>query len=149
MNCTFSLLNKNQIHNIQELWEKLNETHLIDSIHFKDHYKSFTFNQRCDKFNHIPEDNIRIEILQDKDIYVGYCISTIDNITGEIDSLFIEPNYRKYGFGSELVKNSMNWFKINKCRKIIVAVAAGHESVFAFYQKFNFYPRTTYLELKE
>jgi hypothetical protein len=32
-------------------------------------------------------------------VIIGYCISTIDKNVGEIDSLFIEENYRKYGYG--------------------------------------------------
>jgi hypothetical protein len=31
----------------------------------------------------------------------------------------------------------------------MVAVAEGHESVFGFYQKHGFYPRMTYLQLKD
>lgn len=149
MTCTLSLINKDQLQVLQPLWEKLNETHLIDSLHFKEQYASFTFNERCDKFNYITEDNIRIEIVKDHNICIGYCISTIDTTTGEIDSLFIEPGYRKYGLGSTLVENSINWLKANKCQKIVVAVAAGHESVLPFYEKFGFYPKMTCLEQKE
>lgn len=150
LNFTFSIINKNQLTTIQKLWEQLNETHLNDSIHFKNYYKQFTFKERCSKFAHIPEDNIRIEIIQENDICIGYCISTINDQVGEIDSVFVEKGFRTHGLGSKLVENSIKWLNKNSCSKIVVSVAAGHESsVLEFYQKFNFYPRMTYLQLME
>jgi len=146
---TFTVITKKQLGTIQRLWEKLNEDHLNDSIHFKEHYKSFTFKERCRKFVTVPEDKIRIEIVQENDSCIGYCIATINDSVGEIDSIFVESGFRKYGLGSSLVENSIQWFKTNNCMKIMVGVAAGHESVFEFYQKLNFYPRMTYLQLKE
>lgn len=149
MNVTFSVIDKKQLNRIQQLWEKLNELHLNDSIHFKEHYKLFTFKERCTKFEQIPDDKIRIEVAQDNDSCIGYCISTINDSIGEIDSLFVESGFRMYGLGSCLVENSIQWLKTNKCQKIMVGVAAGHESVFEFYKKFDFYPGMTFLQLKE
>jgi diamine N-acetyltransferase len=149
VNYTFTIIDKKQLDRIQRLWEKLNEVHLNDSIHFKEHYSTFTFKERCLKFEGIPDDNVRIETVQDNESCIGYCISTINDTIGEIDSIFVESGFRKYGFGKRLVENSIQWLKMKKCQKIMVGVAAGHESVFKFYQKFDFYPRMTYLQLKE
>lgn len=149
MNFTFTVIDKKQLDRIQPLWEKLNKAHLNDSIYFKEHYKSFTFKERCLKFENIPDDKVRIEIVQDNENCIGYCISTINDSIGEIDSVFVESTFRTYGLGSRLVENSIQWLKANQCQKIMVGVAAGHESVFEFYQKFGFYPRMTYLQLKE
>ena len=149
MNCKIILIKKKQIQRLKVLWEKLNEMHLKDSHYFKDHYRDFTFEKRCEKFNDIDENNIRIELAVDNDTPVGYCISTIEKGVGEIDSLFIEEKYRKYGFGRQFMENSIKWLKEKDCVKILVAVAEGHESVFGFYQKYGFYPRMTYLQMKE
>jgi len=149
MDCKIIVINKSQIQKIKLLWEKLNVMHLNDSHYFKDHYKNFTFDTRCRKFNDISNDNIRIEIVEDNKTPVGYCISTIEKKVGEIDSLFIEEEYRKYGFGKQLIENSIKWLNQNNCKKILVAVAEGHESVFDYYKKFGFYPRMTYLQLRE
>jgi len=143
------IVEKTQIARIKTLWEKLNEIHLKDSNYFKDHYLAFTFEQRCEKFNEIEDCNIRIELLLDNNKEVGYCISTIEKNIGEIDSLFIEEEYRHNGYGQSLVENSIKWLELNNCEKIVVSVAEGHESVFDFYKKFKFYPRMTYLQLKK
>ena len=83
------------------------------------------------------------------DTPVGYCISTVNHTVGEIDSLFVEEDYRRHGYGGMLVDHSLSWMKRKGCTTIRVAVADGHESVFGFYQQFGFYPRLTYLQLKE
>lgn len=149
MNFTYTVISKKQLDIIQRLWEKLNDVHLNDSVHFKEHYKSFTFKERCQKFEHISDDKLRIEIVMENEFCIGYCIATINDSIGEIDSIFVESGFRKYGLGSSLVENSIQWLKTNNCKKIMVGVASGHESVFEFYQKFDFYPRMTYLQLKE
>jgi len=65
------------------------------------------------------------------------------------DSHYFKNHYRKYGFGKQLIENSIKWLKQNNCEKILVSVAEGHESVFDYYKKFGFHPRMTYLQLKE
>jgi ribosomal protein S18 acetylase RimI-like enzyme len=149
MNFTFSTISKIDLPCIKNLWQKLNDLHMNSSIHFKEHYKAFSFEERCGKFIDTPDDRIRIEIIRDNETCVGYCIVTIDNATGEIDSLYVEPDYRNYGLGAKLVNNCSRWLKENGCRHIGVSVAAGHESVFGFYRKFNFFPRKTWLQLKD
>ncbi|HOJ64489.1 MAG TPA: GNAT family N-acetyltransferase [Spirochaetota bacterium] len=145
----FKIIGKNQLNMIKELWEKLNKIHLTDSKYFKDHYEKFTFEKRCEKFNLIDDNKIRIEVIENQRKFIGYCISTIENDNGEIDSLFVEDKYRKSGYGSQLLENAVKWLKYNNCKKIMVSVAEGHESVIEFYMKHKFYPRLTYLYLKE
>ena len=148
MNCQISVIKKKDLPLIKELWEKLNDIHLRDSHFFKDHYMKFTFEKRCEKFIDTDDSNIRIELVSDKEIPVGYCISTIEKTSGEIDSIFVKDGYRKNGYGRILMENSIHWLKENNCTKISVAVAEGHESVYGFYQKYGFYPRMTYLQLR-
>ena len=69
--------------------------------------------------------------------------------TGEIESLFIKEEFRKLGYGNKLVEQGISWFENNKCEKIEVSVAAGHESVFSFYEKFGFQPRMVSLRRKK
>lgn len=149
MNYSTRILKKVELGKLKHLWQLLNELHLQDSPHFKEHYRNFTFEARCEVFSQIEEKDLRIEIIEDNEDICGYCISTIKQTTGEIDSLFIEEKYRMYGYGQLLMENSTAWLKERKCKKIIVGVAAGHESVFGFYQKLGFYPQMTYLQLKE
>jgi diamine N-acetyltransferase len=149
MNYQIRNIKKSDIELIKPLWEKLNRMHLEDSRYFKDHFRNFTFEKRKEKFNEMDDKNMLIDTVFFDEKPVGYCISSIANQCGEIESLFIEEEHRKSGSGRNLVENAVKWMKSNNCRKIGVSVAEGHESVFGFYRKFGFYPRMTYLELKE
>ena len=142
-------ISKAEIVQIKPLWEKLNTIHYRDSTYFKEHYHKFTFEERCHSLLDLPDNRLRIWILCDSDNPVGYCIASIKDQVGEINSIFIEACYQDTGFGKLLVEKGVAWLKANQCQKILVAVAEGHESVFPFYMKQGFYPRLIYLQLKD
>jgi len=149
MQCKFVLIAKSEIGKIKPLWRKLKELHHNDSRYFKDYYRDLTFEKRCEKFCALDDSRIRIEVIEDNGITAGYCISTIENETGEIDSLYIEEDYRQYGYGKRLVENGIVWMREQGCGKITVGVAEGHEDVIGFYRSLGFFPRMTYLQLKD
>ena len=135
---------------IEGLWIKLNEVHYEDSKFFKEDYATNTFAKRCAKFMIMNSQDIRIDVIENHESNViGYCISTANKGVGEIESIFIEQDHRQHGLGSLLIDKAIEWLKVSNCNKIILSVADGHESVFDFYMKKGFYPRLTYLELKE
>ena len=65
---------------------------------------------------------------------------------GEIESIYIEPDYRGSGIGDNLMKRALRWMDEYPVDKKVLTVGAGNEEVFAFYSRHNFYPRTTILE---
>lgn len=148
MNTLFIVIDRRRLPEIKPLWEKLNRAHGEDSRYFKEHFASFTFEKRCEKFSRLADDALRIEIVRDGEVPVGYCIATMDRGAGEIDSLFVEEEYRKHGLGGRLVENGLQWMQDRGCRRIMAGVAEGHEAVFPFYQRFGFYPRMTCLQWK-
>ncbi|MBN1534850.1 MAG: GNAT family N-acetyltransferase [Spirochaetes bacterium] len=148
MSGEFVVIPKERIETIRPLWEKLNELHLRDSTYFKDHFGTFTFQRRCEKFAAMDEGDVMIEVVEEDGKAVGYCISTMEQEKGEIDSLYVEEDYRRHGYGGRLVERSLRWLREKGCARIVVSVAEGHESVFGFYRAFGFYPRVTVLQLK-
>lgn len=135
---------------IEGLWIKLNKLHYEDSKFFKEDYASNTFAKRCAKFMIMNSQDIRVDVIENHESnIIGYCISTANKGVGEIESIFIEQEHRQHGLGSLLIDKAIEWLKASNCNKIILSVADGHESVFDFYMKKGFYPRLTYLELKE
>lgn len=148
MSYTIRTLSKNDLALLKPLWEKLNEIHLHDSPHFKNFYEAFTFEQRIVSFDTIKADNLLIQIVEVDGKIFGYCISTITNETGEIESLYLEESVRGNGLGETLCRNAIEWMKKRSCKKFEVSVSYGHEGVFGFYEKLGFYPRMTMLQLK-
>ncbi|WP_431188437.1 GNAT family N-acetyltransferase [Caloranaerobacter azorensis] len=73
-------------------------------------------------------------------------ISTInDRNIGEIESLYIEPDYRKLGIGNEFMKNALDWMDLNNVESICIEVSVGNKEVLSFYEEYRFLPRTIIL----
>lgn len=134
---------------VQPLWEELNKHHESNSNYFTDNFRNLTFDVRKNKFINDKTLKIKIDLIKDKEmnLYVGYCISTVnEELLGEIDSLFIEKEYRKYGLGDELMNRALEWLDTNKVKRKIIGVAEGNENVLEFYKRYGFYKRTVILQ---
>ncbi|MGK0467383.1 GNAT family N-acetyltransferase [Clostridium sp.] len=80
---------------------------------------------------------------KEKAVYIGYCINSINkDLIAEIESLFIEKNYRKYGLGDKLMNRSLEWLNSNQVKIKIIEVAEGNENVLKFYKKYGFYKKS-------
>jgi len=135
---------------VAALWQKQFEYHRALSQHFAGHFDRMTFDLRkkglLDKSR---EGAMRIDMARDTDTgeLVGYCISTIyRDRQGEIESIYIEPDYRGSGIGDNLMKRTLRWMDEYPVARKVLAVGAGNEGVFAFYSRYSFYPRTIVLE---
>lgn len=143
------ILSLEDIAKIKPLWEKLNERHLSVTKDFKRHYQEQTFEKRCAKFYKIPEDVLRIEAANDDSgAIAGYCICSIENGKGELDSIYVLLQSRGKRLGSYLARRGVEWMKQKGCVVINVEVADGNEEVFPFYESLGFAKRKTVLQLK-
>lgn len=134
---------------VEPMWEKLNHYHMSNSKNFSNHFTKLTFDARRKKFQQEEGLLIRIDLVKDRDMntYIGYCITTVNpEGVGELDSLFVEEAYRKFGIGAILMDKAIFWLNENKAKKKIIGVAVGNENVLNFYEKYNFYPRMIILE---
>ncbi|UCB43297.1 MAG: GNAT family N-acetyltransferase [Dehalococcoidales bacterium] len=135
---------------IAALWQKLLEYHKSLSQHFSGRLGSMTFDLRKKGLlEKSREGVIRIDLARDvgRGGLVGYCVSTISrDRQGEIESIYIEPDYRESGIGDNLMKRALHWMDEYPVTKKVLAVGTGNEEVFDFYSRYDFYPRTTILE---
>lgn len=140
------ILNLNHIEEIKELWQELNEHHRKLSTHFKDHFATFTFNQRIQ--NLIGKEKYSVFLARADESKIGYCIASYDKETGEIDSIYIKPESRGKGLGRILMTEAMHWLEKQKCKDIRVYIADGNENVKSFYRKFGFAERFSVMQIK-
>ena len=140
---------KNNIALIKPVWEKLNQIHLEDSVFFKDHYKSFTFENRIKDFELIRDEDMKISVVYSGVAVKGYCLSIIADGNGEVESLCLLEEMRGNGMGKEIVENHIQWMKKRNCKRIRVSVSYGHDSVLEFYNKLGFKERLTVLEYRK
>ncbi|UCD08473.1 MAG: GNAT family N-acetyltransferase [Dehalococcoidales bacterium] len=149
MNIEYSVTNEEGIDIVAPLWKKLNEHHGEISRHFGYDYPDRKWVNRKNELLHDADGGkIRIDLARDADNkeVVGYCISSVkrDGL-GEIDSIFVESDYRRNRIGDNLITSALNRLKEEAAKEIIVQVLVGNEEVHPFYTKYGFFPRTTIL----
>lgn len=133
---------------IKPLWDKLNNHHGVNCENFSEYFSKHTFEVRKKKF----EDNngkIKIDLVKDKEkvVNIGYCVSTInEELIGEIDSLYVDSEYRKFGIGDTLMKRALGWLNENNAKKKKIEVVEGNENVLSFYKRFGFHTKMLVLE---
>jgi ribosomal protein S18 acetylase RimI-like enzyme len=132
------------------LWEKLKEHHYARATHHAGLFASMTFEGRKrDFFNKSHNGHLRLDIARDIETgnLVGYCVSSItEKKVGEIESIFIESDYRRHGIGDNFMKKVLTWMDSLSVASKVIGVAAGNEEAFPFYARYGFYPRVSVLQ---
>lgn len=131
---------------IRSMWEELNKLHGQLSTHFKVHFESFTFEERLKQIEN--KDSFAVFVAKYESKIAGYCISSVNGEIGEIDSIFINPQYRGKKVGEALMVEAESWLKTKSISKIHISVSEGNESVLGFYNKQGYQQRFTVLEKK-
>ena len=131
---------------VKVLWQELNKLHLEKSPHYKEFYANNTFEARKESLlSTARKGRLCIMLAYDADMIVGYCIASVVDDTGEIDSIYVSNNYRKMGIAGNLMDKALDWLKQSNSKKMVIKVSVGNEEVFGFYAKYGFYPCLTEL----
>ena len=139
-------LTKDEVAVLEPLWQQLNQLHHEGSSHFKDHFSRFTFAERMQQF--IDTEQLVIFAARSDELWIGYCIASVQAGKGEIDSLFIATPYQDVSLGRQLMGRALSWLQQQNCETITVSVAEGNEAAIPFYEKFGFRERLKVLQLK-
>ena len=129
---------------IAPLWGKLNQLHGTVSPHFREVFQKRTFLDRKEGLaaksvgGGLRVDVARSNNGQDR---VGYCVSTIDSEgIGEIDSIYVQEEYRCRGIASHFMIAALAWMDSLRVAKKRVVVGFGNDQALGFYERFGFYP---------
>ncbi|MFT3739500.1 MAG: GNAT family N-acetyltransferase [Breznakibacter sp.] len=145
--------NETDLDRIQPLWEKLNRLHQRVSPYFSHRFDAMTWERRKQSLLAKAQLICVSWVVDTKSkAIVGYCVGTIekeDPNTGEIDSIYIEEEYRGAGAGTQLVDNTIRWLKLHGAETQKLLVGVGNEHVIDFYKHFGFYPLNVVLQRKE
>lgn len=138
---------------IAPLWEKLKEHHRVRSTHFKEQFSKTSWVMRKKQIlDKAHKGAMLVHLAKDSDTnkLVGYCVTSIDDKdVGEIETIFIEAEYRRAGIGGAFMKRALKWMDSKSVTRKVIAVAAGNEEAFDFYARYNFYPRVSVLMQSE
>jgi len=137
---------------IQPLWEELNKYHKERSPYFRHEYEAYTFRIRKSMLlEKAGSGTMSIIMAEDETrrLPVAYCIVTVsESGQGEIESIFVEQNYRRTGVGNHIMQMALAWMEQLGASIRIVAIAAGNEQAVSFYARYGFFPRQTLLKQK-
>ena len=79
---------------------------------------------------------------------VGYSFAKIDiDNNGELDSLFVEKEYRGKGLAKELSMMTIEWMKLQKPMYISVRVLPDNQAAEALYKNIGFTPRSLIMRI--
>ncbi|GAB7087719.1 GNAT family N-acetyltransferase [Marinifilum fragile] len=133
---------------IKEVWICNKEFHEEIDENFTSQYASLDFETRM---NAIVESgkNLKISIAKKNNRICAYCISSIENCKGEIESLHVLESERGNGIGKKLTQMHLEWLKSKKCKEIGLYVASCNENTIAFYKELGLLPNLTYMQLKD
>jgi diamine N-acetyltransferase len=144
---------KEMLDSIAPLWKKLTLQHAGFSPFFASEFKNRTFKDRKQELFSKPYRNrlhVILARLNGNNRIVGYAVGTVDRLkTAELDSLFVEKQFRNRGIGSRLVQRMVLWLNRQDPAVVTVNVAVGNEATFDFYRRFGFFPRVTTLFYKQ
>lgn len=131
------------------LWEQLNEHHGRRSPHFADEFGERTFaDRKTDLLEKASRSTVRVDLARATVAarFVGYCVSSVDREhVGEVDSIYVESEYRGLGIGNVLMERTLSWMDSVGVDSKVIVVAFGNEESFAFYSRYGFFPRHTVL----
>jgi ribosomal protein S18 acetylase RimI-like enzyme len=84
-------------------------------------------------------------IAYNDDLILGYVIGTSANKysyrkvrTGELDNIYIIPDFRRSGVGQALVDHLLVWLKTKGVKRVMVCAYAKNESAISFYDTVGF-----------
>lgn len=86
-------------------------------------------------------------IVKEKDVIVGFLLLLVitywDYTYAEIQELFVVPNVRRRGFGSNLIKKAVDCAKSSKARVVIVSTDRENVGARALYTRSGFTETTS------
>ena len=133
---------------IQPLWEKLNQHHEAISPHFSYEFQDYGFSKRKARLlQKYADGQLRIDIALIQARKIAYLISAVTaDGTGEIESLFVDSEFRGQAIGDELMRRAIGWLDAQDVHTKVIDVAFGNERAYAFYARFGFFPRVMKLK---
>lgn len=138
---------------VENLWNQLKEHHAGSARHFKEQLLNRTYTERkADIIGTNAGRSIRVylaKVKESEDI-IGFCVcSGAPGEYGEIESIYVQPDYRYLGIGTKFMGHVDIFFDDIGVTEHRVGVCDGNEDSFRFYERFGFYPRRHLLIRKQ
>ncbi len=132
--------NQNQIGDLKIRTVSLSDMNRLYYIEIHSFKSPFSM-ETLSKLAQIP--NIIYLVAEIKQFIVGQIITSLRANEAHIISIVIDKDYRRRGFGSILLKKTIEKLHEKKITKLKLEARVGNKSAISFYEKFNFKPVKT------
>ncbi|WP_283408979.1 GNAT family N-acetyltransferase [Anoxynatronum buryatiense] len=134
---------------MKDVWERNRQFHEEMSRFFGHYYTSLVFEERMKPFSGFGENRIKITIAEEEEekSVIGYCLSTIDNHEGQMQTLHVLEDFRGNDIGKELMRRHLEWFETKGCTEISLVVSNENEKAIRFYENHGFRKNTIEMRL--
>lgn len=132
---------------IAAMWRRLTADAARHSVDFADHFANKRWEERRGELMaKAAKGPLQVAVATIRGAPVGYCISTVVDGAGEIDSLYVEQGHRGMRVGEALVQRSVEWMRANGAATMVVLTVYGNERVLPFYARQGFRPISVVLK---
>jgi diamine N-acetyltransferase len=134
---------------ITSLRKKARQFHVERSTYFKELITGMSIEETNKQLLQRAVGGLLLDLVKDLETghLVGYCLATINEEKhGEIASIYIEPEYRRYRIGYKLIERALDWMDKHGVTRKMLHIWAGNEGVMDFYRHFHFEVRGIYME---
>ena len=131
-------ITEDEVQKLEGCLQALAEYHNEVSRHFKGSYPNHSYEITLNLFiASLEEKTSRIAVAEEKGNIIGFCKIDLHNEHGKIDYLVVKKEYRKKGYGKELMDWAMNSFDRCNVHRVEVKVVDGNEAIH-LYEKYGF-----------
>jgi diamine N-acetyltransferase len=148
---SYRQLEPEQLDLIRPLWEALRDFHTTVPNRFAPTVVGRPFEpRRLELCRKAVEGRLRIEIasVTADDSTIAYCVTSLSAAgAGELESLYVAPEFRRRGIAGRLVRSALDWLIECEAKTRRVVVFHGNDEALAFYTRIGFHPRNLELEI--
>ena len=126
---------------VRDMWSKLTKDAARHSAHFHDYFHEKSWDERrTELLNKASRGPFHVDVAMFGGQEMGFCISSVIDGAGEVESLFVEETSRGRRVGEMLLRRSVDWMRSNGARTMAVFTVYGNDDVLRFYAKHGFRP---------
>ena len=132
---------------VEPLWQELRAHHLALCERWSATRSHVTFADRVEQMTAKAKQGMLVVLANTGSMDVGFGVFTVnESRCGEIESMFIQSPYRRFGLGSKIANTGLDWFDSLGLQQIEVSTHYKNPDAVRFYERLGFIPQTVRLE---
>jgi ribosomal protein S18 acetylase RimI-like enzyme len=132
---------------IEPLWSQLRQHHADLSTIWRSSLLDSSFDKRRAQLLAKVTEGLLVVLASSDGVAIGYCVSSIEQGVGQVNSIYVTDTYRRRGVGQMMMASTLAWFQDHEVKSIFVDVMDGNDAAEAFYIQHGFRRRSVRLQM--